>query len=208
MFVIYGRRTARIKKYTDNHQACQSCKSFDFDIKVYRDYYHLFFIPVFPVGDKTVKIRCNSCDEPMRLEAIQKHYEGIARTPFYLFTFPILFAGLIMIFIIGNLNTQKEKAKLVDNPKVGDVYKIRKDEDNSTIYYFLRIVSINGDTVIAYHNNLEYHGFVSRLNNDDYFVKTEELFFTKSELKQMLDKMEINSVDRDYGDYEGFNRIK
>jgi len=208
MFVIYGRRTARIKKYTDNHQACQSCKSFDLDVKVYRDYYHLFFIPVFPVGDKSVKIRCNNCGEPMRLEAIQKHYEGIAKTPFYLFLFPILLAGLIMILINANLNTQKEKAKLVDNPKVGDVYKIRKDENNSTTYYFLRLVSINGDTVVAYHNNLVYHGFISRLNDDDYFVKDEELYFTKNELRQMLDRMEINSVDRDYGNYEGFNRIK
>jgi zinc-ribbon family len=208
MFVIYGRRTARIKKYTDNQQACQSCKTFDLDIKVYRDYYHLFFIPVFPVGDKTVKIRCNNCGEPMRLETIQKHYESISKTPFYLFTFPILFAGLVLILVNANLNTQKEKALFVDNPKVGDVYRIRKDENNKTTYYFLRLVRISGDTVVAYHNNLEYGGFISKLNDDDFFVKEEELYFLKPELKQMLEKMEINSVDRDYGDYEGFNRIK
>ena len=208
MFVIYGRRTSRIKKYTENQQACQSCKTFELDIKVYRDYYHLFFIPVFPVGDKTVKIRCNNCGEPMRLETIQKHYESISRTPFYLFTFPILFAGLIIILVNANLNTQKEKALFVDNPKVGDVYRIRKDENNKTTYYFLRLVRISGDTVVAYHNNLEYNGFISKLNDDDFFVKDEELYFLKPELKQMLEKMEINSVDRNYGDYEGFNRIK
>ena len=208
MFIIYGRRTATIKKYTENHQACQSCKSFDLAVKVYRDYYHLFFIPVIPVGVKTVKIRCNSCGEPMRNESLQHQYEESTRTPFYLFTFPILFAGLILLFINANLNTQKEKAKFVADPKAGDVYKIRKDENNSTTYYFLRLVRINADTVVAYHNNLEYHGFVSRLNDDDYFVKDEELFFTKSELKQMLDKAEIISVDRDYGNYEGFARTR
>ena len=84
----------------------------------------------------------------------------------------------------------------------------RKDENNSTTYYFLRLVSINGDTVVAYQNYLDYHGFISKLNEDDYFVKDEELYFTKSELKKMLDRREINSVNRDYGDYEGFNRIK
>lgn len=208
MFVIYGRRTARIKKYTDNQQACQNCKTFDLDVKVYRDYYHLFFIPVFPVGDKSVKIRCNNCGEPMRLETIQKHYESVSKTPFYLFTFPILFAGLIIILVNTNLNTQKEKALFVDNPKVGDVYRIRNDENNKTIYYFLRLVRISGDTIVAYHNNLEYGGFISKLNDDDFFVKDEELYFLKPELKQMLEKMEINSVDRNYGDYEGFNRIK
>lgn len=208
MFVIYGRRKARIKKYTDNQQACQSCKTFDLDVNVYRDYYHLFFIPVFPVGDKTVKIQCNNCGEPIRLETIQKHYENISKTPFYLFMFPILFACLVILLVNANLNTQKEKALFVDNPNVGDVYRIRKDENNKTTYYFLRLVRISGDTVVAYHNNLEYGGFISKLNDDDFFVKDEELYFLKPELRQMLEKMEINSVDRDYGDYEGFNRIK
>lgn len=208
MLILYGRRTARIKKYTDNQQSCKSCGTFDLDVRVYRDYYHIFFVPVFPVGDKTVKIRCRNCGEPFRLDTLQRHYESISKTPVYLYTIPILFAGLIAILINANLNTQKEKAKFVDNPKVGDVYRIRKDENNSTTYYFLRLVNIKGDTVIAYHNNLEYHGFVTKLNADDFFVKDEELYFLKSELKQMLDKMEINSVERDYGDYEGFNRIK
>ena len=208
MFVIYGRRTARIKKYTDSQQACNNCKAFGLDVKVYRDYYHLFFIPFFPVGDKIVKIHCNSCGQPMRLDTMRNHYESISRTPFYLYAGPILVAGLILILVNANLNTQKEKAKFVENPKVGDVYRIRKDTNNSTTYYFLRVVNIIGDTVSVYHNNLEYSGFISKLNADDYFVKDEELFFLKSDLKQMLDKMEINSVDRDYGEYEGFNRIK
>ena len=39
-------------------------------------------------------------------------------------------------------------------------------------------------------------------------MKDEELIFTKKELKEMLAHDEINSVERDYGDYEGFNRIK
>ena len=144
MFVIYGRRVTRIKRCTDNRQYCNSCNSFDLDVKVYRGYYHLFFIPVFPVGDKTVKIRCNSCGQPMRSETIQKYYEGISRTPFYLYTLPILFAGLILILINANLNTQKEKAKFVENPKVGDVYTIRRDENSLTTYFFLRVSNIQG----------------------------------------------------------------
>ena len=208
MLIFYGRRTARIKKFTDNQQSCKSCGAFDLDVRVYRDYYHLFFIPVFPVGDKTVKIKCHKCGEPIRLDSLQRHYESISRTPIYLYATPILFAGLIAILINANLNTQKEKAQFIANPQVGDVYTIRKDEDNSTTYYFLRLVKIKGDTVIAYHNNLEYRGFVTKLNSDDFFVKDEDLYFLKSELKQMLDKMEINSVERNYDDEEGFNRIK
>ena len=208
MFVIHGRRTARIKKCTGDQHVCNHCGAFDLDVKVYRDYYHLFFLPLFPVGDKKAKIYCNNCGQGMRLESVQKHYERISRAPFYLYAGPLLFAGLILFIIYADNNTQKEKVNFVEYPKVGDVYMIRKDENNSTAYYFLRVKNINGDTVRVYHSNFEYSGLISKLDADDYFVKDEELFFLKSELRQMLDKMEINSVERDYGDYEGFNRIK
>jgi len=144
----------------------------------------------------------------MRVEGIQKHYEKISRTPFYLFAFPVLFAGLVLILIKSNHETEKEKAMFVANPKVGDVYGIRVKENNKSEFYFLRLVRINGDTVVAYHSNLEYSGSTSKMNINDFFVKDEELYFLKSELKEMLDKMEISSVDRSYGEYEGFNRIR
>ncbi len=107
-----------------------------------------------------------------------------------------------------NLTTQKEKAAFVADPKVGDVYLVREEDKGSNIYYFMRLVSIHNDTVSVYHTHLQYDGFVSKLNSDDYFDKTEELFFTKAQLKQMLDKDEINSVEREYGSYEGFDQIK
>jgi hypothetical protein len=198
MILIYGRQTARIKKYTDNQYACQNCKAFDLDVRVYRDYYHLVFIPVFPVGKKRVEIHCKNCGEPMRLDAIKKQYENINKTPFYLFIIPILFAILILFLVYENLATQKEKAILVANPQVGDIYTIRKDENNKIIYFFLRLVRINGDTVVAYHSNLEYSRYTSTLHEDDFFVKDEELYFLKSDLKKMLNDNEINSVARRY----------
>jgi hypothetical protein len=208
MLLIYGRRSMRIKKYTDNQQCCKNCKTFEFDVKVYRSYFHIYYIPVLPFGNKTVEIRCKSCGEPLRDYVIQKHYVDIAKTPFYLYSLVILIAGLFAFIISKNLITQKEKARFVNDPKVGDVYGIRKDENNSTTYYFLRASQINGDTVLVYHSNLEYSRFVSRFNENDFFVKDEELIYTKKELKAMLDKGEINSIERDYGGSEGFNRMK
>lgn len=208
MIVLYGTRTARIKKFSDNQNKCECCGAFDFDVEIYRNYFHLFFIPVFPFGDKTVKKRCRNCGEIFRLSSLQDHYESISMTPIYLYTVPILFIALVVIMININISTQKEKVIFIDNPQVGDVYMIRNDENNSRAYYFLRVAAIKGDTVIAYHNNLLYHSFVTKLNDDDYFVKDEEMFFLKSEIKEMLERMEINSVERKYGNDTGYNRIK
>ena len=208
MFVIYGKQTARIKKYTDNRNYCKSCNSFDLNVKVYKEYFHIFFIPFFPTGNKTVKIYCNNCGEPYRADSVQKDYEKSTKNPIYLYAGLILIGSLILLLVNANITTQKEKANFIENPKVGDVYRIRKDENSSTFYYFLRVSQINGDTVLAYHNNLVYHRFITKLNDDDFFVKQEELIFTKKNLKEMLDKDEINSVERNYGSAEGFNRIK
>jgi hypothetical protein len=109
--------------------------------------------------------------------------------------------------VIGNINTQKEKALFVADPKVGDVYRIRKDVKDSTYYYFLRVARIQSDTVIVYPNILQYFSFITKLNEEDHFI-TQEFFYTKKELSELLEKGEINSVERDYGDYEGFNRIE
>ena len=40
-----------------------------------------------------------------------------------------------------------------------------------------------------YHSNFIYNGYITQLNEEDFFVKAEELIFTKKELKEMLDKI-------------------
>ncbi len=208
MFLIYGRRKLRVKKYIDNSQACTSCKAFDLNVKVYREYFHVFFIPFFPTGIKASSIQCNNCGNTIRIDSLQKRYEDSSKKPVYLYSGLILIAAAIFLLINANLNTQKEKRKFITNPKAGDVYRIRDKKDKSAEYYFLRVSKISGDSIFTYHSNLVYSGFVHKLSDDDFFVKDEELVFTKPELKKMLDSDEIQSVERGYDDAEGFNRIK
>ena len=206
MFFIYGRQKARIKKYTSHEDHCKSCKAFDIGVEVYLEYYHLYYIPVCPVGPKTATARCNSCGEPVRQTIALEEYAAKGGTPFYLFSLPILLVGLVLLIIYSNHSTQKEKEKFVADPKVGDVYTIRNDKTSLTTYYFLKITGIQGDTILAYHNSLEYYGHVSRFNEKDYFVKDEEMYFMKAELQKMLERGEINDVSRDHSDYQGFER--
>src|SRR5947208_13350230 len=103
MFIIFGRRKARIKKYTDSPEYCKSCNSYELQIKVYKEYFHIFFIPFFPTGHKTVKIHCKKCGEPFRMDTVQKHYQSITRTPIYLYTGLLLFAGIILLIVNVNI---------------------------------------------------------------------------------------------------------
>lgn len=208
MLLIYGRKRARIKKYADHQNSCSNCKAFDLSVKVYMGYFQLYYIPIFPTGEKEVVIHCNNCGEPVRTEAIQEHYSNLTRRPFYLYAGIWLFLALVLLVVYENLETQKEKARFIASPMVGDVYQVRKDQDSVQGYYFLQVSRILADTVFVYLNTLEYNSFNSRLRDDDYFVKAMELGFDKKNLKKMLEKGEIISVERNYGTDKGFNRIR
>ncbi|HEX9513183.1 MAG TPA: zinc-ribbon domain-containing protein [Puia sp.] len=208
MLFIFGRRAARIGNYIDNDHICYPCKAFDREVQVYRSYFHFCFIPVFPMGGKQFEIRCRNCGDETRSESIVRKYEKSAKTPFYLYSALILFVGLATFWFYWNKNTQKHKIEYVGNPAVGDIYTISEEKNTGTTYYYLRIASIRGDSVMVLHSNLEYGGFVSNLADNDYFVKDDTVVYRRKELKQMLERDEIYSVKRNYGDGGGFNRIR
>jgi len=207
--IIYGWRYARIKNYTDNRQ-CPSCKSFDVSIQVVQQYFHLFWIPFFPISKKGAGDRCNSCGAQSVDGAMLKEYASNAKTPIWFFSGLILI-GLIIAFTVNqNYANQREKKQFVQNPKIGDVYMV-KDESGtfagSSGYYFLRISHLDGDSVFVHPNNYVYNKYVSDLDTKDFFLKDIEFAFTKKKLSEMLDKDEIYRIDRDYNSSTGYDRM-
>jgi len=196
MLLIYGKKTARIKTATDNHEKCKNCGAFDISVVVLQEYFHFFYIPVCPVGPKNAKAWCHDCGQHFGSARFEKEYEDNAKTPIYIYSIPLIFFLLIVIGVFANLSTQKEKAEFIQNPKVGDTYLIRKDEKETTYYYFLKIKDINGDTITLYHNDRIYSSYPTSLAPIDSFVTMEPLSYTRLTLKRMLDADEINSVER------------
>ncbi len=207
MLFIFGKRVAKIAKYTDSDHICYPCKAFEREVSVYMPYFHLCFIPVFPIGKKQLEVRCKNCGDETRTEGIVKKYEKRAKTPFYLYSALILAAGIGAYWVYWNNNNQKKRAEYVSNPKVGDVYTISEEANTGKTYYFLRLAAITGDTVMAIHSNLEYNYFVNYMGADDYFVKDDTTVYKRKQLNEMLENGEIYMVRRNYGD-GGFNRVK
>jgi hypothetical protein len=208
MLIYHGTKTARIKKFTDNQQHCPKCKAFDLSIEIFSDYYHAYFIPIIPVGDKTVKIRCKSCEEPYRSEKLERKYANSISAPFYLYSLVILCIGLICVFAINHLNNQKKHRQYIDKPKINDVYLIKNSRRNFSSYYFYKIVAINKDSFSILHSRYEYLESPSNMSEKDYFIKADTLRFSKNEIRNMSDSAIINSIQRDFDEATGFNRIK
>lgn len=196
MLFIYGQRKLRIKRFADQQQCCPNCKTFELQVDVYKDYYHLFFIPFFPTGVKSSSLYCYDCNSFVRMDSLQNEYEKKTRIPFWLYSGLILIGCLIAGIVVAVKIDAKEDKTFVQNPQAGDVYTIREDNSGKIRYYFLKVNSIQGDSVFALHSNLEYSGYISQPESKDFYVLDEELVFTKAELLQMLDKGEINGVKR------------
>ncbi|MDP4252118.1 MAG: zinc-ribbon domain-containing protein [Bacteroidota bacterium] len=208
MLVIFGNRTIRTGKFSDNDHVCYHCQAYDREVQVSRTYFHFCFIPVFPIGGHRMEMRCRNCGDQTEPESVKKQYQGMAKTPIYLYSAPILLVCVTAYWFYWNGNNEKEKRAFVDKPAIGDVYTIKKGSGYEASYSFLRVITISGDSVMLYHNDLEYGGFVSKFTDDDYFVKDDTLVFKRNKLKEMLEQGGIYSVKRGYGIGSGFNSIR
>ena len=187
----------RIKKYDDYHIKCDNCNDFGQRFSVYQDYFHLFFIPMFPLGKKTIQSTCLKCNDGFNEEK-KNHYLSVTRTPIYLYTGLILLACLIISLVISIRNDQKQTAEYVANPMINDVYLMREGEGKERTYYFLKIKNIDSDTVELLHSYFEYYSYVSTMSDSDYFVSDEAFRVSKTDLKDYLENGNIHAVERNY----------
>lgn len=208
MFLIKGTRKLRIKTWRYHDRQCDSCKDFDLTIKVYKDYYHVFFIPLFATGIKSSVITCNNCGVLIRSDSLSKEHESKTRVPFYLYSGVILVASVVLAAFATSLWNQYERSRYVSSPKVGDVYFIKTEASPLDGYNFLRVKRISGDSVITADNSMVYLTSASSFDSVDYFDANREKGYTKTQLKQLLEKGAIENVYRGYDEATGFNRIK
>jgi hypothetical protein len=109
----------RVKNFADNQNFCKSCGAPNIRVYIYREYFHVFWIPFFPTGNRSATMVCEGCGEPFRHDSIQyQHANNAKRAPFYLYAGLLFIAALVVLIVFLNLATQKEKAAFVADPKV------------------------------------------------------------------------------------------
>ncbi len=207
MFLFYGKRNARIKQYKTEEQSCKHCGHFNITVKVYQEYFHLFYLPIAPVGTKEAVMTCNNCGQPVRLNRLSNKYEEKTRSPFYYYTIPLLIAALIITLITSAYISNSNQTKYINAPQTNDVYVMYQQEDSMDMYYFVRIVKINEDTLFALNNQLFYSRYVYKMDPVDYFTENDTTLLFKHELPQMYEDKTIQRVFRNYDDEDGFTRI-
>jgi len=197
--IVYGSRSKELAKDILTDQ-CPNCgKQNSIDMHVFQKYAHVFWIPFFPMG-KTGVSQCDHCKQVLSLKEMPASlvisYENLkakAKTPIWMFSGIAVLAILITIGFISDKQNDEENARLILMPQAGDVFEIKLGRKNYTLY---KVAQVEGDSVFVQLNNYETNK-VSGLNELKKETYSEEVLgFSKTELKQMLERGEIIDIER------------
>lgn len=104
MIFIGGKASRILEIYSEHFSKCEKCNSSDIVYIVHQSYYHLFWIPIFPVI-KFVGMHCNECQHSIAevYSKIAIKFEEQTKTPFYMYSWPIIVLLIIAINILNSL---------------------------------------------------------------------------------------------------------
>jgi hypothetical protein len=189
--IIFGART-KFLTATSSGQTCGHCNTGKLNLVYTVRYFHIFWIPMFPLG-KEAMTQCPHCKQILRSNELapeSRNYlnaqKNAVKTPAKYFT-GLIIIGLFILFIVA-VNVFNKTGRYVDKPEVGDIYQIKSPDENQ--FTFWKIVSIKGDSLFfATHklNNIPKKD----INEQSVFEKYDK-DFTPSTLK--MTKKNIKSM--------------
>ncbi len=166
----------------------------------YPQYFHLYWIPMFPLG-KGVRAECMNCEMEFKGKKMPKAASVYAdelkksvKTPFSHFT-GLGILTVLVLFIISIWNsTDKETTKYLQDPQVNDIYLMDLTEG----YSYWKLIEIENDTLSFHTSNL----YTESIFDIDKLAKTgiytgDTIKYNYPEVKGMLEGDDLYKINRD-----------
>jgi len=204
--IIFGTKTKLLSNSPENFLGdcdyCHTPKSVFAHKEV--SYFHIFWIPIFPYRSKIITI-CGHCKRvnsqsdinPQTLNEIRA--KGMPKIPKRYF-FGIILIGLLFlaIIIVGIFSLSKTNAYL-DDPKIGDIYKIEMNEGGRSIYTLYRVADVTADSITFLMNDYEATDRKSfrelqEQHADNY---SEKIVLSRDEVLELYEENQISTIKRD-----------
>ncbi len=201
--VIFGTKATQVATEIIPYNCAHCGTQNSIQMTLLQKYAHIFWIPFIPIG-KTAATQCMHCKQVLEKKEfssyLQNSYDSIkskSKIPIWTFSGLLLFAALIIVGGISSKQSDERNAKLIAEPKVGDIYEIKVGYKIYTLY---KVGNIAGDTVFVLANQFETNkrrGLSDLKRKGDLAFINEPLPIHKADLKNMLEKREIVDIDRE-----------
>lgn len=149
--IIYGKRKTEIGAENMFAEKCPNCGTQNsVNMHIFQTYAHIFWIPMFPML-KTGVSQCNSCKQvlyksemPPQIKDAYNNLKSKSKTPWWTFIGVALLVLVIANYKIIRVQEKNEMAKLITEPKKGDIYTIHSIHG---FYTLNKVDDVKGDTV-------------------------------------------------------------
>lgn len=201
--MVFGSKAKLLSSETIMDR-CPSCgQQGSVQLNIHQKYAHIYWIPLFPTK-KIGSSQCGHCKQVLDEKQMPDSFTNAlvtlkanAKAPKYLFVGSAVLVVLIAALFIGISNDNKENLAFINAPQKGDVYEVKTGTSQYTLY---KVEKLQGDSVFVKMSEFEADKIsgLSKIKSKGSAAYSAENFgFSKSELKQMLEKNEIIDVDRD-----------
>lgn len=194
MIIFFGIRQKKIRHTYDEKEPCTLCNSYRRQYIIYQPYFHIFFIPFFPVGKKYLVTTCHDCSMSYRQEYDLRI--NATRTPLYMFSGLLLIAALFMFSFVNHFVEGNKYEEYVQDPQPGDIYLIKNKTEGEKYYYFIKIQDAEADSLNILMGAYEYKRYVSRMDREDYFVTDYYYSIHRDKPKEWLKDRTIRTIIR------------
>lgn len=75
MFFLFGFKIKTKVHKTTLYQECPNCKSEEYELLSWRDWFHLFYIPIAPIEKKRYYLKCTKCGSYYQIQ--KKEFEEL-----------------------------------------------------------------------------------------------------------------------------------
>lgn len=203
--LIYGNKATKTGHQDLFGVKCPHCQTKDsLEMYTFSRYAHLFWIPLFPYKKEAVT-QCNHCKQVLTKKEFNgellDRYEEMkkqARTPIWQFIGLFLFGILVATVLYSAAEDEKRDKQYLAEPKAGDIYEIKTEDGNYTLY---KVAAIKSDSVYVMFNKYQSTARSGLSKNEitamASFIKEDLSPIAKHDLLNMKTKGEILRVKRD-----------
>ena len=189
--IIFGYREATLQTNAFEEGFCTNCgQKGTIACTVFSKHAHVMWIPLFPIGKRTV-IFCQHCgkeykqlrEAPPNVQSQIMAFRRKQKAPFWQWTGLLLLAGLIASAIISGFRETKNTKKYLESPEYNDVYCVKYDNAYSLMY----IVDISDDSIYFAENNYttKSRSDVKKLHRYEYYDHDLTIAYSNEELIEL-----------------------
>ena len=200
MFILFGAKPI-ISPPMPTGRTCSECGCIESIFVVpAQEYFHVFWIPMFPLVKKYTFI-CNNCGgeftEPKK--EIPLEVKRQCKTPRWAFIGSVIsviaIVALVTFAEISNSKNRIQYNEWIDNPEINDVYEVKLDTEG---YSLMKVVSFTSDSIYFYPYS-EYTDLFSglkELSGADYLGEEHIQGYLKDELKNGIEESNVLKIRR------------